>query len=61
MVRKTQVGSYRGQAVYRYTVENERGTRLSVLNFAAIWDEWSVIDATGKRVNLVLSADSFED
>lgn len=61
MVRKTQVGSYRGQAVYRYTVENERGTRLSVVNFAAIWDEWSVIDATGKRVNLVLSADSFED
>lgn len=52
-------GMYKGQNVYLYKVENQNGTRLSVLNFGGIWHEFSVIDG-GERINLVLSSARLE-
>ena len=49
-------GTYKGRDVQRYTIENARGTRLSVLDFGGIWQEFSVLDG-GERVNLLLASD----
>ncbi|MCQ6658853.1 aldose epimerase family protein [Leuconostoc citreum] len=51
----TKFGEHNGQTVLMYTLINEHGTRLSVLNFAGIWHEFSVLDGN-KRVNLLLSS-----
>ena len=59
MINITDFGEHRGQRVVRYTLENAHGTRLSVLNFAGIVQEFSVLDGD-ERVNLVLSSDDFD-
>jgi len=48
-------GQHAGHTVLMYTLTNQHGTRLSVLNFAGIWHEFSVLD-NGARVNLLLSS-----
>lgn len=53
-------GEYQGQKVIKYTLENSKQTRLSVLNFAGIIQEFSVVD-DAKRVNLILSSEKLED
>lgn len=60
MIAKTRFGEHNGQSVYRYTIENAHGTRLSVLNFAGIIQDFSVIDE-GELIPLVLSSDDFTD
>ena len=56
--------NYFGQAhnhqVTRYTVTNDHGVRMSVLNFGGIWQEYSVPTDQG-QLNLLLSASSMED
>ncbi|ADG39688.1 aldose 1-epimerase [Leuconostoc kimchii IMSNU 11154] len=58
MIKVIDFGKHRGQMVQRYTLENVHGTRLSVLNFAGIIQEFSVYE-NETRVNLVLSSDDF--
>ncbi|MBM7544935.1 aldose 1-epimerase [Weissella beninensis] len=55
-VTQTDFGQYAGQQVVKYTIENQAGMRLSILNFAGIIQEISVLD-DNQRVNLVLSSD----
>ncbi|MCM0599293.1 aldose epimerase family protein [Periweissella fabalis] len=56
-VIKEIFGQYNDELIYRYTIENQHQTRLKILTFAGIIQEFSVVDA-GQRINLVLS---FED
>lgn len=58
-ITKQQFGHYQDQAVYKYTLENQHHTRLSVLNYAGILQEFSIIDG-GQRINLVVSSDQIE-
>jgi aldose 1-epimerase len=60
MIDITDFGEHRGRKVQRYTIENQNGTRLSVLNFAGIIQDFSVMD-DGERIPLVLSSDNIED
>lgn len=48
-------GNFEGQKVSAYSLENKNGTRITVLDYAGIWHEYSVIDE-GTRVNMLLSA-----
>lgn len=48
-------GEFEEQNVSAYSLENKNGTRITVLDFAGIWHEYSVIDE-GTRVNMLLSA-----
>lgn len=52
---KQGFGRMDGQPVMRYTLENGQQTRLSILNYGGIVQEFSVMDGQN-RVNLVLSA-----
>lgn len=55
-VTKEEFGHYDGVPIYRYTIENQHQTRLRILSYAGIIQEFSVMDA-GQRINLVLSFD----
>ena len=55
-----QFGQYKNQEVNLYTLENENGTRLSVLNYAGIWHEFSVLNSNNQLINLMLSAKDIE-
>ncbi|WP_270621808.1 aldose epimerase family protein [Weissella viridescens] len=59
MITKTHFGEVSGKPVEKYTIENQNQTRLSVLTYAGIVQEFSVID-NNERVNLVLSSDRIE-
>ncbi|SUP58891.1 Uncharacterised protein [Weissella viridescens] len=59
MITKTHFGEVSGKPVEKYTIENQNQTRLSVLTYAEIVQEFSVID-NNERVNLVLSSDRIE-
>lgn len=53
---KTAFGQYQGHSVNRYTLENQHHTRLSILDYAGIVQEFSILD-NGVRINLVVSSD----
>lgn len=55
-VTQNAFGEYAGKKVFKYTIENQAGMRLSILNFAGIIQEMSVLD-NNERINLVLSSD----
>lgn len=57
---KTHFGSYENQKVIKYTLENDHGTRISVLNYAGIWQEFSVLEH-GQRRQLLLQSDSIQN
>ncbi len=59
MITQNTFGKVQGQDVIRYTVENQHQTRMSVLNFAGILQEFSVVD-DDERINLLLSSDRIE-
>ncbi|MGR8823592.1 aldose epimerase family protein [Leuconostoc citreum] len=61
MITITDFGQHHGQKVYKYTLQNKNDTRLGVLNFAGILQEFSVATPSGERVNLVLSSDKLEN
>lgn len=56
MIQSTVFGEIDGRKVLKYTLENDNGTRLGILNYGGIIQEFSVIDH-GERINLVLSSD----
>lgn len=51
---------YQGQKVNKYTLINEKQTKLSVLNFAGIIQNFSVLDDE-KRVNLIFASEDLTD
>ncbi|CAH0418066.1 aldose epimerase family protein [Periweissella ghanensis] len=55
-VTSEEYGQYNGEVIYRYTIENQHQTRLRILSYAGIIQEFSVNDV-GQRINLVLSFD----
>ncbi|MBM7616715.1 aldose 1-epimerase [Weissella uvarum] len=59
MITHDNFGQVAGTPVERYTVENKNQTRLSLLSYAGIMQEFSVLDE-GQRINLVLSSDRIE-
>lgn len=56
----TKFGEYQNQDVMKYTMTNDHDVRVSVLNLAGIWQEYSIPTAKGHQ-NLLLSSDSVED
>lgn len=58
-ITKQEFGSYQGQVVYKYTLENQHHSRLSILNYAGIIQEFSIID-DNQRINLVVSSEEIE-
>lgn len=59
-IEKEVFGSYQGKDVLQYSLTNRSGTRISVLNYAGILREFSVIDDQ-KRVQLLLRSDRLAD
>ena len=59
-ISQNNFGQANGHPVTRYTVANDHGVRMSVLNFGGIWQEFSVPTDNG-QLNLLLSANSMED
>lgn len=56
-ITSTNFGTWQGHPVTKYTMENDHGVRVSVLNVAALLQAYEV-PANGGHKNLVLSADS---
>lgn len=59
-ISQNDFGQAHNHQVTRYTVTNDHGVRMSVLNFGGIWQEYSVPTDQG-QLNLLLSASSMED
>lgn len=59
-IEQSVFDSQNDRSVKRYTVTNDHGVRMSVLEFGGIWQEYSVPTARG-QVNLLLAADSMVD
>ncbi len=57
---KKIIDKYKGKDVIEYSLINNKGTKIAVLNFAGILSEFSVID-NKKRVQLLLKPEKFED
>ncbi|WP_040458840.1 aldose epimerase family protein [Limosilactobacillus antri] len=57
-IEHTSFGSYEDRAVVKYTLTNDNGVSISVLNFAGIWQAYMVPDGRGGQVNLLLGADN---
>lgn len=55
----TKFGEYQNQDVMKYTMTNDHDVRVSILNLAGIWQEYSIPTADGHQ-NLLLSSDSVE-
>lgn len=53
-------GKALNREVTRYTIKNDHGVRISILDFGGIWQEYSVPSKNGQK-NLLLSANSMED
>ncbi|EHN58289.1 aldose epimerase family protein [Oenococcus kitaharae] len=58
--RQDAFGRYGKQKVTRYTLVNQHGTKISVLNYAGILQEFSVLD-DGKRQQLLLKSDDLSN
>lgn len=58
-ISKMNFGMYNDKEVIKYTIENDKETRLSILNFAGIIQEFSIMDGE-KRINLVISSNTIE-
>lgn len=51
-------GTWQGQDVIKYTMENDNGVQVSVLNLAALLQAYAVPTKDGGHKNLVLSSDT---
>lgn len=59
-IYEKEFGKVNNNSVTRYTIENDHGVRMSVLNYGGIWQEYSVPTDDG-NFNLLLAANSIED
>lgn len=59
-ITQDKFGKANGRDVTRYTVSNDHGVKMSVLNFGGIWQAYSIPTDQGP-LNLLLSANSMED
>lgn len=60
-VQTRHLATYQGQAIMSYTLSNERGYRLTVMNYGATILEYSVPNQFEQAQNIVLHYDKFED
>ncbi|MDN6968539.1 hypothetical protein FCS83_08255 [Oenococcus sp. UCMA 17063] len=49
-----KVSEYRGFDIFDYSLENDRGTRISIRNFPSFWHEYSFIDENSQRQNFLI-------
>lgn len=54
-----KVSEYQGFDIFDYSLENDRGTRISIRNFPNFWHEYSFIDENSQRQNLLI--DPFDE
>ncbi|QNQ80228.1 aldose epimerase family protein [Lactobacillus sp. PV034] len=59
-VYENDFGKVNDKQVTRYTIENDHGVRISVLNYGGIWQEYSIPTAKG-NFNLLLAGNSMAD
>lgn len=59
-ITSSKFGRYQGRDVTKFSITNDHGVGISVLNFAGIWQSYTVPSAKGP-VNLLLSADNIDD
>lgn len=59
-VYENDFGKINHDSVTRYTIENDHGVRMSVLNYGGIWQEYSIPTKNG-QFNLLLAGDSMAD
>lgn len=59
-IENVKFGSYEDRDVIKYTLTNDNGVSISVLNFAGIWQAYMVPNNEGGQVNLLLGADNIE-
>ena len=57
-IENVKFGSYEDRDVIKYTLTNDNGVSISVLNFAGIWQAYMVPNDEGGQVNLLLGADN---
>lgn len=58
-ITTTPFGQYQGRDVHKISLSNDHGVTISVLDFAGIWQEYSVPSDRG-LTNLLLSADNLQ-
>lgn len=58
-VTKTKFGQVNGEDVYKYTIENANKTRISVLTYAATWQNFEVYE-DGKYHSLISHFDDLQ-
>ena len=60
-VQKVSFAYLNNQEIYRYTLENDLGYRLSVMNFGATVLAYETPDWAGGFANIILGFEEFED
>lgn len=62
MIQKTQYGKLAdGREVFLYTLKNDAGTQLNIINYGAIVTKLFVKDRNGNLADIVLGYDSLEE
>lgn len=59
-VEKSVFGTYEGEPVYLYTIENDQKTKLNVLSYAATWQNF-IVNEAGREHSLISHFDNVED
>lgn len=59
-IKTSSFGTYKEHDVTKYTLINDNNISISILNFAGIWQGFTVPNTHGGRVNLLLAADSID-
>lgn len=60
-VSKTEIGSFHDQTVWLYTLTNDHGVKLQVMNFGATLTDIETPDKHGKTARIVIGAGHFND
>lgn len=53
---RTIFDEYENRNVYKYTLTNDNGTHISVLDFGATWNEYTINNSIGNYQNILLNA-----
>ncbi|MDZ5711235.1 aldose epimerase family protein [Jeotgalibacillus haloalkalitolerans] len=59
MISRKEIATHNGHPIFRYTIENNNGVRLSALNYGCIITEWTAPDQDGRLENIVLGYEDF--
>ena len=56
-----EFGTFKETGIYRYTISNQRGMKVSILNFGAIISSLMVPDRQGELADVVLGYDTLDE